>query len=228
MKSLYMRNLVTLNILLSLFFSACQKEENVAELPTKIAVCDNCINFQSPQVGQESRYLAFEGNRYQDNRESKYKKDTLVVKVTAQNGSTFLFEEFLTSNPDSIRNYKVMWSQDSIKISLPSYYGDSWLFYGGYKPFLNIALEPEDADSIELKGWEAFIICDTAPCYGYLPEHAQQQSRYENLYVYHDYGPIASDGTGYFAIFNKKFGVVRSATAGGWVPIANGWDLILK
>jgi len=210
---------------LTLVMWNCQQNDDIQAL-VSAGDCPNCINFENMQVGQQSRYVAFTGKRDFEDQDYHYLSDTLVVQVVAQEGADFMIEEFLTSNQDSIRTYRIGLTESSVHIGLNEYWIGSWLFQGGTN--INIALEPKDYQSAEIKGWEAVVRCETAPCYAYLPEYKQNRSVYNDLYVYHNYGPMAWDGNGFFAIYNAKYGVVRSVSVGSWVPVAGGWDLILE
>lgn len=212
-------------LFLTVILWSCQQEDDVQTLALADN-CPNCINFENLQVGQQSRYVAFKGKRDFEEQAWHYESDTLVVNVVAQENTHFIFEEFLTTNPDSIRKYTVALSADSVKINLSEYWVGSWLFQGGQH--IAIALAPTNQQFAEIKGWEAIVDCNLAPCYGFLSEYKQNRVVFNNLYVYHNYGPMAWDGNGYFAIYNQKYGVVRSVSVGSWVPVGKGWDLIME
>ncbi|MDX1942117.1 MAG: hypothetical protein SFU99_16255 [Saprospiraceae bacterium] len=218
-----MRSLTIFASLILLFCAACQKEETAT---LKAGNCSNCINFNSLEVGQQSRYIAFKGNRDFEEQKWQYESDTLVVRVSAKTGDNFTFEEYLTTDPDSVRSYNVILVDDSAKIELREYWNGSWLFQGGL--LINLPLAPANYQLAEIKGWEAIVTCETAPCYGYLPAYQQQEFIYNDLYVYRNYEPMAWDGNGFFAIYNAKYGVVRSVSVGSWIPVGNGWDLIIE
>jgi hypothetical protein len=204
---------------------SCQSDETLRAFDAADD-CPNCINFENLQVGQQSRYIAFRGNRDFEAQKWRYESDILVVKVAAQANDTFAFEEYLTSDPDSVRVYHVSISNDAINIHLPEYWNGSWLFQGGLN--LHLSRSPSNPQPAQLKGWEAIVRCETAPCYGYFSEYKQLDFIYQDLYVYHNYGPMAWDGNGYFTIYNQKYGIVRSVSVGSWIPIGYGWDLIVE
>lgn len=212
-------------LFLTVILWSCQQEDDIQTLALADN-CPNCINFENLQVGQQSRYVAFKGKRDFEEQAWHYESDTLVVNVVTQENTNFIFEEFLTTNPDSVRKYTVALSADSVKIDLSEYWIGSWLFQGGQQ--IHVALAPTNYQSTEMKGWEAIVDCGMAPCYGYLSEYKQNRFVYNNLYVYHNYGPMAYDGNGYFAIYNQKYGIVRSVSVGSWIPVAKGWDLIME
>ncbi len=212
-------------LLLTLAIWNCQQDDDIQSLALADE-CPNCINFENVQVGQQSRYVAFTGKRDFEDQDYHYLSDTLVVQVAAQEGEDFILEEFLTSNPDSIRTYRISLIDNNINIRLNEYWIGSWLFQGGTN--IQIALEPRDYQSAEIKGWEAIVSCETAPCYGYLAEYEQGRFNYNDVYVYRNYGPMAWDGNGFFAIYNSKYGIVRSVSVGSWIPVGNGWDLIVE
>lgn len=218
---------VLLLLLLLLGLWNCQSNEEESFLTLAVpGECTNCINFEDMKVGQQNRYAGFTGKRDFADQDWQYNGDTLVVKVTGTAGEDFVFEEYRTSDPDSIRTYTVSVADDSVNVLLTEYWIGSWLFSGGLNiPF---ALPPANFQTVQIKGWEAVVRCETSPCYGYLTEHRQRQSIYTDLFVYHNYGPMAWDGNGYFAIYNRKYGVIRSASVGSWFPVASGWDLIVE
>lgn len=224
-----MRSLVILSILTSLFFSACQKEENVAELPTKIAVCSNCINFQSPQVGQESRYLAFEGEKpWEEQPVLRYLKDTLIVKIIGQTNGVFQVEEYRTSAPGDLLYHTFRLENDTlfVKTTPRNDYPESWLFI--ITSAIKLPLQQVSSPSIQPKGWNILVFSESSPATGFLPDYEQLGSIYNNLNVYHDYGPMTYDGTGYYFIYNQKNGMVRSVSLNPWQAKGLGWDLIAE
>jgi hypothetical protein len=223
-----MRNLLTSIILLSLCFSACQKEKNLAELPPKIAACNNCINFQSLEVGQQSRYLAFEGEKpWEEQPPFRYLKDTLIVQIVGKTGELFQVEEYRTSAPSDLLYYAFRIENDTLQVDLTprNNYTESWLFSSIWDT-IKLPLQQVNSPIIQLKGWNIPVFSESSPAMGLLERHEQLGNIYNTLNVYFDYGPIAYDGTGYYFMYNQEFGIVRNVSLNPWQAKSLGWDLI--
>lgn len=216
-----MRSFVTLIVLISLFCSACQKEENVI---LRAGNCNNCINFESPSVGQESRYLAFEGEQpWEEQPTLRYLKDTLIVRILSKTGDLFQVEEYRTSNPSDLLRHTFQIKADTlyVKVIPRNNYPDSWLFNAQAFP-----LQPLSAPVVQLKGWNILVFAEKDPSTGVLKDYEQLGSIYNSLNVYHDYSPMLYDGAGHYMLYSQQYGVVRSVTLSAWQGKGLGWDLV--
>lgn len=79
-----------------LLISACQKEKLEPHLPD----AGEQIRFDRPEVGQRSRYIPLEGEKYfapQATDQWRYLPDTLIVEIVSQEGPGFLLKERLSA-----------------------------------------------------------------------------------------------------------------------------------
>lgn len=219
-----MRSCINLLLLGVLFCTACQKDEIAA---LKAAGCANCINFQALEVGQESRYVAFEGEKFWEEQPVfHYLNDTLIVKVTGKTGDLFEVEEYRTSNASDLLHYTFQVKSDTLYVKMipRNNYPESWLFnsIGAIKLPLNTISQP----IVEMKGWQIPLFGEESPAFGSLKNYQQLGSTYDILNVYQNYEPMTYDGPGYYVLYGKNFGVVRSVSINPWQAKGLGWDLL--
>lgn len=94
-----MKNVAFLFLVSFLFFISCSKDGSV--VPPEL-IPD--INFSDLEIGQTSSFVGYYStcSEYQDNFE--FRKDTLMLKVSAQEGATFTIEEYYTPYSESYIN----------------------------------------------------------------------------------------------------------------------------
>lgn len=220
-----MRSFIILIVFISCWFSACQKEENTLEL--KASECANCINFEALKVGQESRYLAFEGEKFWEEEPSfRYLNDTLIVRVTGQTGELFQVEEYRTSNASDLLHSTFEIKSDTLLVKfIPrNNYPDSWLFTG-ISP-LKLALKTISQPVIEINNWHVAPFGDESPAFGALKNYKQLNKTYNKLNVYQNYKPMTYDAPGAYILYNENAGIVRSVLINPWQAKGLGWDLL--
>lgn len=208
-----------------LLLSASCRE--LQELTTALPPEDNRINFQSPQVGQESRYLAFEGLKpYEQQPVLRYLNDTLVVRITGQTGAIFQIEEYQTSEP-AIRlrhSFEVQADTLFVDITPRSNYPDSWLFNAAGR--LKMPLKTLSSPVVPMQSWNVRPFYQNAPGLGMVLNYEQFGTIYNNLTIYHDYSAMTYDGPGYYFLYSKAAGVVRTVYFNPWQGRGLGWDLL--
>ncbi len=220
-----MRSFIICFVIGVLFCTACQKEEIAA---LKTAGCSNCINFQSPEVGQESRYLAFEGEKFWEEQPPfHYLNDTLIVRITGKTGDLFQVEEYRTSNPSDLlyRTFQIKSDTLYVKLIPRNNYPDSWLFSNVNT--LETPLNTVNQPVVELKGWNIPSFGEAAPAVGLLKDYQQLDIIYDVLNVYQNYVPMTYDGPGSYILYGKDFGIVRSVSINPWQAKGLGWDLMV-
>ena len=226
-----LKNPVIIVLALFFFLGACSKEDSIMKPAVPAAPCAGCISFSAPAVGQQSRYLLFEGESRYEKEVPKltYLNDTLTVRIVGEEDGVFTLEEFLSSDPESRNIYQIWIAEDSLNLGLGKEGNiDFYLFSGCCVPF-KLPLIDQTAFAAELNGWDASVLgCDTSPCIGYLEGHEQLGFRYERLNIYRNYGPLAYDGLGYYFLYSEEYGIVRATKVSAWMGTPFGIDLILS
>ncbi len=204
---------------------ACEKQDTqVLFAPEIAASCVNCVQLDALSVGQVSYYQTIKGDDFyrNENPDLNYLDDTLQLKVVDQEGDLFFLEEtIITAETDQIFQYTVKVDKEHIVFSRYRE-GDlsSLVDFRGQKS-ISFPIDLSEAPQARMKGWYIENDCDMTSCLYQMDEFQDKR----NLNVYLDYSPMAYDGHGYYAIYDKSY-LYRSMSVGSWVPEGNGWELI--
>lgn len=223
-----MRSLTILTSLILIFCTACQ-EENTAELKTQAGNCEHCINFQSLAVGQESHYVAFEGEKFWEEVPAfRYLNDTLIVRIIGKTGDLFEVEEYRTSNASDLLHYTFQVKFDTLYVKMipRNNYPDSWLFAN--TSALKLPLNTVNQPVVTLNGWHLALLGEESPAFGSLKNYKQLDHTYDVLNIYQNYRPMTYDGPGSYILYGKNFGIVRSVSINPWQAKGLGWDLLYQ
>lgn len=191
---------------------------------------DTSIDFSALEVGQESRYVSFEGGSTYDpeNAVFEYINDTLIVEVIERNGNEFIFLETVLPGQslrfweDSLR-YRVTVAEDFLAISsLDGERTRSNLFLIADP----IPLTPLEENQAELEGIVLTTAVQDLEQSGFVLNHTQQGVYFGRLNFVVDASSIVFDGPAYTVVYNKKAGIVRAFSVSPWTGTGFGWDLV--
>lgn len=219
-------------------FSNCDEDKDEVVVVDVVGDCANCLNFNSLEVGQQSKYLGFIGDeRNQVDPATTYSDDTLVVSVVGLDGTKYLIQEHLSHSPDSSWQYEISLTNDLVTFHFPPSptnpdypnHSSALVLVYSWELIFELSKEVSSGNTGAMNGWEYVFdeFCSESPCYGTIDNYSQLGDDYPMANVYQDYSPMAWDGAGQFMIYNNDYGVIRSVSVGSWVPKGWGWDLIM-
>jgi hypothetical protein len=221
-----MKRLCLIALGLAMLGLACPRD--IAPKPTS---CSNCINFAAPAVGQQSRYLAFEGEASHQNDQPgvDYLNDTLTVTVISEASTGFLLEEFHSGIPGSSRRYLLRLASETLSWIGTTDNQESWLLNKtlplSAEPGWDWPLEVQDNPGKQ-RGW--VIDLDCSACVGYIEDYQQLGTDYPRLNVWLNNEGTFVDGPGYTYLYNSRDGLVRSLVFNPWTSRSGGWDRLAE
>lgn len=215
----------------TLLITSCQKDD--------LSPDNNFVNFKSPQVGQQSRFVLFKGEDYKSNTnfDFTYTNDTLVIEVLEKKSDGYYVREFLSPGSASLNGqnnvafadleiyYFLEKNGNLIRIKYPNFRQNSRLFlfpseFGG-----TINLEETVDPQVEVKGWKTNLPYST----GYVEAATSLDlfgKSYKNLNFMMDNRPMKQRGSGITHIYNKDYGMVRVSEYSSLTGKGYGWDLL--
>lgn len=215
---------------IALYFSGCFSSEN-PYYPSY-----QKIDFNNPKIGQKCYYQYFIGENYSnpDSVDFNYYRDTLIVEITAKEGSYYIVKESITPkieqdtvkwiipNRDSIFNYKITIIGDTLYFTGINNDNFSSHLLNKIK---SLYLKQIQDTVFLIKGWKTDPNC-TCSLQGYTSSAVIYNRPYSLLNVILDNDAMASDGPGYTIIYSGLYGIVRSFTVNPWIDSGAGWDLM--
>lgn len=237
--------MVLLCFLISIGFTSCSDEsdkEPEFEDPLKDIPDKGPMNFESPEIGQRSRFVLFEAtySTLTEEVDFTYHPDTLVMAITDRSSETWIVTEFLTkgsnarlrptnspwgSVSDSVFVSNLVIDDDSIQFSRP---GNSWVSFTILKeqkfPLTLVSDDfPENVGG--LPHFTGYLT--TLRWMEYVKNYERLGKTFDRLNIYFDYRDVATDGSGLTILYGPTDGLVRMAWVNPWTPdVAAGWDLI--
>jgi hypothetical protein len=204
---------------------ACEKNEvEVLNTPEIAAACENCVRFDALAVGQVSYYQAVEGESFREAGEPawRYLDDTLELRVVDQQGEIFVLEEsIITAETDEVFRYSVKADKDNITFSRFQEGDLANLINFRTSKSIIFPLDLPEASQAQTRGWYINNNCESNPCYFQIDDF----QGIEDASVYLDYGPMAYDGNGYYAIYDPTM-LYRMISVGAWTGEGQGWELV--
>jgi hypothetical protein len=239
-----MQCLISVVVVILLLVGGCSQSEKLG----RAGIYDpgNRIDFRALRVGQESRYVGWEGTGSggRDVVSLIYTTDTLTVHVVDITDSGVVLEERLMTTsrsrhdeywyPDSVQRYRIQIEDEKLRfiggergsMSRLNWNPGLWtvkdyIRTGTISPPLS--LDVVDSTIVDFRGW--------IPRHGsgFVWSHEQLGRAYYRLIVIVDNTAMGIDGSGYFVLYSREAGIVRYVVSpsGMWGShVSWGWDLL--
>ncbi len=230
MRELFLFSLTGL-LLLGTF--SCKKDK-----PLDIQTTPN-INFESPEVGQISKYILLQGEniKHTANTFFEYLPDTLVAEIIEKEDDKYLIKEYLTegsaslngenyvSFADSTLYYNLIKSDTALTIQNLHFRIKSRLFF--YPNQEDGIRNREFHDlPVNMETWKTSLPFTTQYIECYVENLQLLEREYPHLNVQINNLPMRSGSSGYTHVYSMKHGLVRSARYSDLTGKGFGWDLI--
>lgn len=221
--------------LVLLAISSCYKgsEEN----PTVISSFFNPIRPGAMQVGQKSRYVLLKGENYYDASaydQFQYLPDTLIVEITAQDGSDFTFKEYFTNGslptgyPGYIMydsnavTYTARVENDTFKAKLNSTQYSRFFHFGNVSlPLAHISSNPTT-----IKGWKTTLPYSESYIAAHTTNYVLFGENWPFLNIIVNNTSMAYDGPGVTFVYEANAGIARTTSYSWWTQSGYGFDYL--
>ena len=199
----------------------------------------NPIHFDSPAVGQQSRYAVLLGEKYGDPADSpfRYVDGVLLAEIVGHDDTGFRVRESFevpldvsqdarleALEPDAVYEYRLRMEGDALTVVYSDANRRSRLFRSWADHALPLADVASPATTIF--GWRpALPYCE---CYeqAYVANGEIHDATYDRLNVVVDNEAMQTDGPGATKIYSAHDGLVRSIHYSWWTRRGEGFDLI--
>jgi hypothetical protein len=216
-----------------LLFISCQKDEVAHSKPAEK------INFQSPEVGQASRYLLLRGDDYKNNANSSfsYLPDTLAIEIVEKHRDTLLLKEYLTPGSvslngqnnvafaDSTIYYDLLLESDMLYLRNRHFRMTSRLFFLPSPPE-GLSLRAYDNLEVAFQGWKTELPYATNLQTAFAENFELLGVMYDHLNILIDNRAMKNKSQGCTHVYSRKHGLVRSSQYSWYTGKGYGWDLL--
>jgi len=224
--------------LCTLLLAACQKEDLTPN--SQPPVKKGQIRFDQPEVGQQSRYVLFQGSRYADPQAPDawtYRSDTLIVEIVGQDDAGFLLEERLSEgsharsadtaylpHPDTVYRYYMQVETDSVHFFAGEGPFTVSHFFQGALDSRKLPLDFIAGPKTAFSGWKT----DLPYCECYREAYAENSlilgQHYDHPNVIINNAATQHDALGFTYAYHLEGGLVRYYYVSWWFQSGQGWD----
>ena len=217
--------------------NSCSKDN---EVEIQDDIFGTKVQFDQLKVGQQSEYVFFIGENYDEQGTNSYTyvTDTMVLEVFDKDENGFLVREYLTPGSASLHNASnVAFADANVVYYLNNEGGmlnlhskDERLITRLFQLSSNNPGEYDlnELDMLEIKinGWTTSQPLFDGVLEGYTKNYRQLNLEFDNLNVLIDNRDVQLGGPGNTHVYSEKYGLVRATSYNASTGIGFGWDLL--
>jgi len=229
-------NLVVV-LLTFLVFNSCSKDDDIEIQDDNYG---NKVQFNKLKVGQQSKYVFFIGENYDEQATNSYNyvTDTMVLDIFDQDEHGFLVREYLTPGSASLHNASnVAFADANVVYYLNNKDGMLSLTSKDERLITRLfqlssdnpgEYDLNELDMLELRinGWTTSQPLFDGLLEGYTKNYRQLNLEFDNLNVLIDNRDVKLGGPGNTHIYSEKYGLVRATSYNASTGKGFGWDLL--
>ncbi len=218
-------------------FNSCSKDEPIEIEKENLG---NRIQFDDIKVGQQSKYIFFIGENYDQNNGANYTyvTDTMVLEVYDEDSNGFLVREYLTpgsaslssaSNvafPDVTMAYYLQNETSELTLASKEERLITRLFQITSESNGSYNLDPMSDMEIKINGWSTSQPLFAGVLQGFTQNYRQLDLEFDELNVLIDNRDVKLGGPGTTHVYSEKYGLVRATSYNASTGKGFGWDLL--